>query len=82
MPDSSQRKPRGELLQKAAEVNGFDSIDDMLTVATYDYDNRCPGICVNCEEVYEDVEADAKGNHCHTCNKKRVISVLVLAELI
>ncbi len=75
-------KPKGELLQLVADGNGFDSIDDMLTVATYDFDNRCPGICTACENVVEDCDADAKEGQCVVCGKNHITSVLVLADLI
>jgi hypothetical protein len=68
-------------LQKLAELEGFDTVDEMFDAAVTD--GECPGICVNpaCDHT-ADVEPDQRKGYCENCGTQTVKSCLVLAELI
>jgi hypothetical protein len=68
---------------KIAEAMGYYPNDDgILDMLKEGMDFDCPGICKNCEVVYENVEPDARNNHCESCGSKKVVSVLVLNSII
>ena len=66
-------------LQQAADIEGFDSIDNMLESATFD--SVCPAICTSRDCDYcEQLEPDGYGE-CPECGGK-LRSVLLLAGII
>jgi hypothetical protein len=72
---------KGAKLIKACEVEGFASIDDLLTLAVAD--SMCPAICMTerCDHVAP-MESDQEEGYCEKCGGNTMVSVLVLAELI
>ena len=74
-------KERQAKLQKLAESEGYESIDDLLYVAAYD--SVVPGICIKpgCDATCE-CEPDARINYCEACGGQTVKSCLVLAGII
>jgi hypothetical protein len=74
----SERKAK---LQKLAELEGFETVDEMFDAAVSD--SVCLGICINpgCEYT-ADVEPDQRRGYCENCGTPTVKSCLVLADLI
>jgi hypothetical protein len=71
-----------ELLILLNKEYGDGSDDAMAMLRDAVYDSVCPGICVKCEAVYEEVEPDTTTYWCEACNENSVVSCLVLAEII
>jgi hypothetical protein len=75
------RAERRQKLQKIAESEGHESVEDLLYVAAYD--SVVPGICTRPDCSYTcDCEPDARQNYCEACGGQTVQSCLVLAGLI
>ncbi len=68
-----------EKLAAIAEAEGFVDIDALLEAASFD--SIVPGICLNCDATTE-CEPDARENWCPSCGAQRVVSCLVLADII
>ena len=68
-------------LMKLCEVEGFNSLDDLLGAAATD--SVCPAICMTegCDYTTE-MEPDQDKGYCEACGGNTVVSVLVLAGLI
>jgi hypothetical protein len=68
-------------LMKLCEAEGFDSLDDLLAVATTD--SICPAICMSegCDHTAE-MEPDQTEGYCEASGGNTVTSVLILAGLI
>lgn len=63
------------------EIEGFDSLEQLLAAAVMD--SICPGICINsgCDYTTE-VEPDQDRGYCETCRTQTIKSALILAEII
>jgi hypothetical protein len=68
-------------IQKLAELEGFNSVQEMFDAAVSD--SVCPGIYVNpgCDYTTE-VEPDQRKGHCENCGTQTVKSCLALEGLI
>lgn len=68
-------------LRTLAEIEGYDSVEDMLEEAVRDAVS--PAICVNpdCDYTAE-MEPDQREGWCEMCDTNTVQAALVLAELI
>jgi hypothetical protein len=75
------KSEREAKLQRLAELEGFDTVDEMFDAAVSD--SVCPGICINpgCDYT-EDVEPDQRRGYCENCGTQTVKSALVLARII
>jgi hypothetical protein len=79
MPRSRQQ--RRDKLQKLAESEGCECVNNLLYAAAYD--SVVPGICTRPDCSYTcDCEPDARKNHCEACGHQSVQSCLVLAGII
>lgn len=68
-------------IDKLAEVEGFDSVEEMLE--QYGDDSVVPGICMTPSCSYTDmVEPDCTDGYCDVCNKNTVQSMMILLECI
>lgn len=68
-------------LNRLAEIEGFGSVDEMLSEATFD--SSCYGICMNSDcEYTTEVEPDQSHGWCEECGTQSVKSCLILAGLI
>jgi hypothetical protein len=72
---------KGAKLMKLCDVEGFDSLDDLLQAAVTD--SVCPAICMTegCDYTTE-MEPDHDRGFCEVCGGQTVTSALVLAGLI
>ncbi len=72
---------KAQKLMKLCEIEGFDSLDDLLAMAAVD--SVCPAICMTegCDHTAE-MESDQAEGYCEACGGNTVMSVLVLAGLI
>jgi hypothetical protein len=68
-------------LMKLCDLQGFDSLDDLLLIAITDV--GCPAICMTegCNHTAE-TEPDQDHGVCEACGGNTVVSVFVLAGLI
>jgi hypothetical protein len=66
-------------LLELCEAEGFKTLDDLLKVSMSD--SVCPAICMECGATTE-MEKDQRAGYCESCGKNRVVSGLVLADLI
>ena len=68
-------------LMTLCDLEGFDSLDDLLQAAATD--SVCPSICMTegCNYKVE-MEPDQDAGFCEVCGGNTVTSVLVLAGLI
>jgi hypothetical protein len=66
-------------LLELCEAEGFEKLDDLL-LASID-DSVCPAICMECG-CTADMEPDQREGYCEQCGKNKVVSCLVLADLI
>ena len=66
-------------LLELCEAEGFEKIDDLL-LASID-DSVCPAICIECGCTAQ-MEPDQRAGYCEQCGKNKVVSCLVLADLI
>ena len=75
------KSEREAKLQRLAELEGFNTVDEMFDAAVSD--SVCPGICINkgCDYTCE-IEPDARHGWCENCNQNTVQSCLVLADII
>lgn len=69
-----------QLLEKLAEIEGYDDSLNMLEDAVAD--SVCPGICTKCCEYTIEVEPDSDSGYCDVCDTNTVKSCLVLAGII
>jgi hypothetical protein len=60
--------------------DGTDNPQSMLEDAITDC--LCPGVCIKCETVFEDVEPDALTHWCENCQENSGVSCLVLARIM
>jgi hypothetical protein len=67
-------------LMKLSEIEGFESLDDLLQAAATD--SVCPAICMTegCDYTAE-MEPDQDRGFCEECGGNTVVSALVLAGL-
>lgn len=72
---------KAQKLMKLCEIEGFDSLDDLLAMAAVD--SVCPAICMTegCDHTAE-MKSDQAEGYCEACGGNTVMSVLVLAGLI
>jgi hypothetical protein len=72
---------KAQKLMKLCEAEGFDKLDDLLTLATAD--SVCPAICMTegCDYTAE-MEPDQTEGYCEACGGNTVTSALILAGLI
>lgn len=68
-------------LAKLIEIEGFETLDQMLQAVVAD--SVCPGICIDpgCNYTVE-VEPDQDRGWCEVCGTQTVRSALILAGLI
>jgi len=68
-------------LMKLCEVEGYNTLDDLLACAMFD--SVCPAICMTegCDHTTE-MEPDQTEGYCEACGGNTVASVLILAGLI
>jgi hypothetical protein len=68
-------------LMKLCDLEGFDSLDDLLQAAVFD--SACPAICMTegCDYTAE-MEPDQDQGFCDACGGNTITSALVLAGLI
>ena len=68
-------------LQRLAELEGFETVDQMFDAAVTD--SVCPGICINpgCDYTTE-VEPDQRHGYCEACGTQTVKSCLILAGIM
>ena len=68
-------------LMELCDLEGFDSLDDLLQAAATD--SVCPAICMTegCDHTAE-MEPDQDQGFCEACGGNTVTSALVLAGLI
>ena len=66
-------------LLELCEAAGFAALDDLLQASLAD--SLCPAICMECGHTAE-MEKDQRQGYCEACGKNRVISGLVLADII
>jgi hypothetical protein len=68
-------------LNKLCEIEGFQSLDDLLSASMFD--SVCPAICMadGCDYTTE-MEPDQRRGYCEACGGNTVTSALVLAGLI
>lgn len=68
-------------LMKLCDLEGFESLDDLLQAAATD--NVCPAICMTegCDYTTE-TESDQDQGYCEACGGNTVVSVLMLAGAI
>ena len=66
-------------LLELCEAEGFEKIDDLL-LASID-GSVCPAICMECGCTAQ-MEPDQRAGYCENCGKSKVMSCLVLADLI
>ena len=69
-------------LQELADIEGYDSVEDMLEKATFD--SVTCGICINdgCDATTSCIEPDGHGMLCEECGTKTISSCLILAGII
>jgi hypothetical protein len=67
-----------KLLDKIAVDNGFNSVEELFKSCTFE---QAYGVCKSCFCTIE-CEPDATKNWCPNCDKKEVVSALVLGGLI
>ena len=65
-----------------ADIEGFDSVEDMLEEATFD--SVTCGICTNegCDATTSRIEPDGHGMLCENCGTNTIDSCLIIAGLI
>ena len=68
-----------QLLEKLAEVEGFDSWEEMLQANAVD--SVVPAICKECEYT-DGMEPDQDRGWCPECSKNTMVSCMVLAGVI
>lgn len=70
-----------EKAQTLAEIEGFQSIEELLEA--YVTDSVCPGICMNegCDYTIE-VEPDCSEGWCEECDTNTVKSAMILMGVI
>jgi hypothetical protein len=75
------KSEREAKLQRLAELEGFETVDEIFDAAVTD--SVCPGICISpgCDYTTE-VEPDQRKGYCEICGTQTVKSCLVLAGLI
>jgi hypothetical protein len=66
-------------LLELCEAEGFESIESLLEASIYD--NVCPAICMECSCTAK-MESDQRAGYCEQCGKNKVVSALILADLI
>jgi hypothetical protein len=66
-------------LLELCEAEGFKRIDNLLKFSMAD--SLCPAICMECGHTTE-MEKDQREGYCESCGKNKVVSGLVLADLI
>ncbi len=66
-------------LLELCEAEGCKTLDDLLKFSMSD--SVCPAICVECGHTTE-MEKDQREGYCEACGKNKVVSGLVLADLI
>lgn len=76
-----RKEERSAKLKVLVEIEGFRSLEDMLSASFGD--SVCPGICAKPDCDYSvEVERDQRRGYCEACGEGTVQSALVLAELI
>jgi hypothetical protein len=66
-------------LLELCEAEGFDTVEELLEASLYD--SVCPAICMECGQT-ADMEPGQREGYCDYCGKNKVVSGLVLADLI
>ena len=81
MANSSAAEKRRAKLDQLVEIEGYDSLDDLLAATISD--SVSPAICMNegCDYTAE-MEPDQREGWCEACGTNTVASALVLAGLI
>lgn len=70
---------KAERLIELCDAEGFESVGDLLEAVLCD--GVCPAICMDCGVIAR-LDLDQCNGYCEQCNKNRVVSALVLADLI
>jgi hypothetical protein len=72
---------KGAKLMKLCDLEGFNSLDDLLQAAVTD--SICPAICMTegCDSTTE-MEPDQTEGYCEVCGGNTMVSALILAGLI
>ena len=66
-------------LFELCEAAGFKTVEDLVRASMLD--SGCPAICMGCGATTE-MEGDQRRGYCESCGKNRVVSGLVLADVI
>jgi hypothetical protein len=66
-------------LLELCEAEGFTTLDQLVKFSMSD--SVCPAICMECGHSAE-MEKDQREGYCESCGKNKVVSCLVLADLI
>ena len=66
-------------LLELCEAEGYKTPEDLLAASLAD--SVCPAICMECGQTAS-MEKDQREGYCEHCGKNRVVSGLVLADLI
>ena len=81
MANSPAAEKRQAKLDRLVEIEGYDSLDDLLPAVIAD--SVCPAICMNDECDYTaEMEPDQDRGWCEACGTNTVASALVLAGII
>lgn len=69
-------------LEQLAEIEGYDSVENMLEEATFD--SVTCGICTNegCDATTSCIEPDGHGMFCENCKTNTIDSCLIIAGII
>ena len=72
---------KGAKLMRLCDLEGFNSLDDLLQAAATD--SVCPAICMTegCDYTTE-MEPDQDQGYCEVCGGNTMVSALILAGLI
>jgi hypothetical protein len=72
---------KGAKLMKLCDIEGFETIAELLSAAITD--SVCPAICMTegCDYTTE-MEPDQREGTCEACGGNTVVSALVLADII
>jgi hypothetical protein len=73
------KEQRDQLLGDLALAEGHDSVEDMFSAAVTD--SIAPAICTECGAT-AGLEPDQDAGWCHSCGRSRMVSCLILGDLI
>jgi hypothetical protein len=73
------KEQRDQLLSDLADAEGHDSVEDMFEATITD--SIAPAICIECGAT-AGLEPDQDAGFCHGCGQSKMVSCLVIGELI